>query len=102
MNHAFYKSKSWEGTRRAYFQHAGGLCERCLERGKVTPGRIVHHKIKLTRSNVSDPNISLSFDNLQLLCAACHAEVHAADPDQGYSFDANGNLIPVPEQEPPR
>ena len=40
------------------------------------PGTEVHHKTRLTPENISDPAISLSWDNLELLCRFCHAEVH--------------------------
>ena len=71
-----YKSKAWQRCRKAYAAKAGGLCERCLARGLVTPGEIVHHRIHLTPNNVSDPTITMSFDNLELLCRNCHGKEH--------------------------
>lgn len=59
----------------------GGLCERCLARGVVTPAEIVHHKIHLTPENVHDPNIALSWDNLEAVCRKCHAELHGKNPE---------------------
>ena len=44
----FYKSTTWQNTREAYYKKAGGLCERCLKKGDISPGEIVHHKIHLT------------------------------------------------------
>ena len=52
------------------------LCERCLEQGKATTAREVHHKIKLTRENLNNPEVSLNWENLMLLCDACHEEMH--------------------------
>ena len=71
-----YTSKTWEKCRKAYASSVGGLCERCMAQGKVTPGEIVHHKIYISRDNVSDPNITLNFNNLELLCRKCHGEEH--------------------------
>ena len=76
MSNDFYNSRAWKGTRRNYMQSVGGLCERCLERGIITPAEIVHHKVPLTDKNVSDLSISLGWGNLQALCRQCHAEVH--------------------------
>ena len=71
-----YQSQAWKETRRAYLRSVGGLCERCMARGIITPAEIVHHKVPLTEDNVKDLNVSLSWDNLQALCRVCHAEVH--------------------------
>ena len=71
-----YKSKAWQRCRKVYAAKAGGLCERCLARGLVTPGEIVHHRIHLTPNNVSDPTITMNFDNLELLCRNCHGKEH--------------------------
>ena len=72
----FYKSTAWKQTRKAYRQSVGGLCERCKEKGIIKAGVIVHHKVYLTQENITDPEISLSFDNLMLVCRDCHAELH--------------------------
>ena len=57
--------------------YKGNLCERCLKRGIITPGSKdrpleVHHKIPLTAQNVTDPSVSLNWNNLELLCKTCH------------------------------
>lgn len=57
------------------------MCENCLRSGLYSPGEIVHHKIELTPANVNKPEITLSWDNLELLCRRCHAEKHP-DPWQ--------------------
>ena len=71
-----YKSKTWQKTRAAYVKSVGGLCERCRAKGLIKAGVIVHHKVHLTPKNVTDPNVTLCFDNLELLCRDCHAEEH--------------------------
>lgn len=74
----FYKSAGWKHCRDGYAASVGGLCERCLSRGVYKPGEIVHHKVWLTQSNIGDPNVSLNWDNLELVCRNCHAEIHEA------------------------
>ena len=73
---AFYMSRPWVRCARAYRASKGGLCERCWSKGIVTPGEEVHHKIKLTPENINNPAISLNWDNLELLCSACHEAEH--------------------------
>ena len=72
----FYHSQSWKKARAAYLQEKRGLCERCLAKGLYRPGVIVHHKTALTPENITNENIALDRDNLELLCRECHAEVH--------------------------
>ena len=90
---AFYKSRAWNKTRKAYMNKAGGLCEECLKVGIYTPGEIVHHKIHITPENIRDAKITLNFDNLELLCRDCHAKKHSNGGQIPYKFDCNGNLI---------
>lgn len=73
----FYRTNAWDRCRVAYRSYRRGLCERCLKRGIVTPGTEVHHIIPLTPKNINNPNITLSWKNLMLLCTSCHDEVHA-------------------------
>ena len=73
---AFYKSGAWKKTRAAYIREVGGLCERCYKRGLIVPAEQVHHKIKLTPENLSNPEIALNWDNLEALCMDCHQAEH--------------------------
>lgn len=85
----FYHSKSWIDTRRAYLKAQHYLCERCGE-----PAKVVHHRHYLTKKNINNPDIALSWDNLEALCQDCHnKEHHAAADTRRYSFDADGNII---------
>lgn len=72
----FYMSPEWIRCRIAYAESKRWLCERCAEQGKIIPGTEVHHKIRLTRANINDPDIALCFDNLELLCKDCHLKEH--------------------------
>ena len=89
---SFYKSKAWQDCREAYFISRHGLCERC-----GGPGLIVHHRIYLTPQNINDPNITLSFENLELLCSSCHSNEHNRKYKEvvrnGLKFDNFGNLV---------
>lgn len=51
-------------------------------------GRIVHHKIHLNSKNIYNPNLTMSFDNLELLCQDCHNKEHFASSD----FDLDGEV----------
>ena len=98
FSRSFYHSREWKRAREAYFRRARGLCERCMARGRLTPGEIVHHKVHLTPENVGDPSVSLAFDNLELLCRDCHAAEHPeiyGNPRQEprVGFDENGDLV---------
>lgn len=88
---AFYTSGAWEQCRAAYRKKAGGLCERCERKGLITPGEIVHHKIHITPANINNPDITLSFDNLELVCRDCHAEIHEKNKKR-YKVDASGRV----------
>lgn len=87
----FYKSKAWKDCRASYFTHRHGLCERC-----DNPGKIVHHKKYITPDNINDPDITLNFNNLELLCQDCHNREHHAMTSvtvEGVKFDSNGDLV---------
>lgn len=103
ISEPFYHGKAWQHTRAAYIKSVGGLCERCLAKGKVTPGYIVHHKHYITEDNINDPNITLNWNNLEYLCFACHQEEHFGKSkvvEDGLRFDSAGNLVPTHSQSP--
>ena len=87
----FYHSKEWKRCQADYVKAAGGLCERCRERGLIVPGVIVHHKIHLTPDNIKMPEVATGFDNLELLCRDCHAKEHK--PAKRYKVDDLGRII---------
>lgn len=90
-NDSFYKSKAWLRVSAAYMSSKSYICERC---GK--PAVICHHKKWLNGSNVHDPSVALSFDNLEALCMDCHNKEHSAKHDTPV-FDAAGNMIRTKE-----
>jgi 5-methylcytosine-specific restriction endonuclease McrA len=92
----FYNSKQWIKCRELYKQSVNRLCERCLKRGKYVLGDEVHHKIHLSPNNINNPDITLSFENLELLCSSCHSKEHMSKYDvvrDDVMFDSNGNLV---------
>ena len=91
----FYSSTHWKKCRDGFISYKRGLCERCLAKGIIKPGRDVHHKRRLTPQNITDPNIALSWDNLELLCRECHEEEHNREKNERRRFtvDAFGRVI---------
>lgn len=72
----FYSSTAWKKCREAYKKSRGYLCEECLRKGKYVPGEIVHHKVHIDLDTITDPNVLLNWDNLEVLCRECHAKEH--------------------------
>lgn len=72
----FYNTKAWQKTREAYAKSVGYLCEDCKANGIIKPGEEVHHVIPLSPKNIDNPEITLSWDNLRLLCWDCHKARH--------------------------
>jgi 5-methylcytosine-specific restriction protein A len=87
----FYNSKQWIRCREAYKQSKFGLCERCS-----MPGEEVHHKTYLSPENINDPNVTLNWENLELLCQSCHSKEHMTKYGplrEDVMFDSNGDLV---------
>lgn len=88
----FYRSKVWQHCRDGYARSVGGLCEECLRRGLYHAGEIVHHKQPITPANIHDPAITLSWDNLELVCRDCHSALHR-HRQRRYRVDKLGRVI---------
>lgn len=88
----FYSSTAWKECREAYAKSKRNLCEICLAKGIYTPGEIVHHKTHITPKNIDDPNITLNWNNLELVCRLCHAAEHE-QRKRRYRFDEAGKVI---------
>ena len=100
----FYKRKAWRDVRAFVWDRSHGLCERCMEKGKVVPAEVVHHKIPLNSENVNDPDISLNPERLIALCHDCHTLVHQDlgigalnghrhELEDRVGFDEEGNVV---------
>ena len=92
---AFYKTQEWRDARQAYLKRVGGLCERCLKRGLITPAIVVHHRIHLDSKTITDPKMRTGYDNLEALCWACHEREHKSS--KRYMVDINGHVYTKPE-----
>ena len=58
----------------------------------------MHHIKYLTPANIHDAEITLSEDNLILLCKDCHIKKHKSNKDitrTGLKFNENGELISI-------
>lgn len=91
----FYKGKKWQDCRNAYAKSVRGLCERCLAKGIIEPGVIVHHKIHLSPENIMDESVALNWDNLELVCRECHAKLHGG-VEKRYRYGVNGEILIEP------
>lgn len=89
----FYKSIAWQNCRNAYMKKVGGLCEDCLKENKITPAEEVHHLAPISPSNISDPNITLNFDNLLAVCREHHRRRHG-EKERRYTIDEWGRVTP--------
>ena len=103
--HYFYNSTYWKKNSKAFALSKNCICERCgrpvyvsgitsyLPKDKRLR-YVVHHKEYLNNDNISDDDIALGWDNLELLCINCHDIEHNEQPTRdGLMFDENGNLI---------
>lgn len=95
QTNSFYYTRAWQQCREAYKKSKGGLCERCLAKGIIKPGEIVHHKIHITPQNMNDTSVTLNWENLQLVCRDCHGLIHR--PEKRYKVDAFGRVRIAPD-----
>lgn len=94
----FYASKAWKECRKAYIAKVNGMCERCLDIGRYTPGYILHHKILLTPTNIDNPNITLNHNLLYYVCKNCHEAFHGnfSEPTrEGLKFTDDGDIAEI-------
>ena len=93
FTNGFYGRRAWRYTAEHY-KKSKIFCERCERLGRLgVPGEIVHHKIELTPMNIDNPDITLNWNNLELLCRDCHALIHSGRENQRYKITQTGELI---------
>jgi hypothetical protein len=90
----FYSSQVWNNCRAAYMNSVNHLCERCLQNGLIVPAEIVHHKIELTPDNITNPDITLNFNNLEAVCRECHSDIHKRR-EKRFKIMEDGRVIAV-------
>lgn len=93
IDKAFYSSKAWRECKNEYLKTVNHQCERCRMNGLMVPAYIVHHKKHLNQSNYGDPEVALSFNNLEALCLACHNKEHFGEKKEvRWCVGENGEL----------
>ncbi len=97
----FYSSAAWIRCRRSFLNSKMHICERCQNKNGV--GNIVHHKTYITPDNINDPDVTLSWDNLECLCQVCHNREHHKEDEavtaEGLVFDEMGRLVVLPPKK---
>ena len=93
---SFYLSDSWRDCRESFLKYRSYLCERCSTPDNPVIACIVHHKTYLTPDNINNPNISLSWENLEALCQDCHNKEHHKRTSPRYKFTESGELVELP------
>jgi 5-methylcytosine-specific restriction enzyme A len=76
--HTFYNSSTWRKARGRALTRDHHLCQRCLQKGMLTPAEVVHHIHHLQ----DHPEKALNEANLQSVCTTCHNRLH---PEKGKS-----------------
>ena len=75
-----YNDSRWRPLREAVMQRDGGLCQECLQKGRLAPATQVHHKVSPFQIGLSDADFQYyawSMENLEAICQECHAAIHA-------------------------
>lgn len=92
----FYNSDAWRACREGFLQSKGYLCERCSTPDNPVVAKIAHHKIYLTKENINNPYIALSWDNLEALCQDCHN--NATDITKKYTNENDEEITRTDEE----
>lgn len=72
-----YQNTAWR-KERDNFLREHPLCEKCLEKGKITPAQDIHHKKSPFKNGEINWNLLYDESNLMSLCKECHGNIHAA------------------------
>lgn len=75
FKHRVYASEKWRRMREVYlYEHP--LCERCEERGLITPAEDVHHRESFGEHLTNWRAYAYDYNNLMSVCKHCHGEIH--------------------------
>lgn len=74
--HRFYASDRWRNFRTAIIAERHNTCEYCGERVARASKLTLHHIEELTPENVTDANVALNPDNIQVVHHGCHNKIH--------------------------
>lgn len=64
-----------------------------IEAGSKDRPLEVHHKVPLTADNVKDPEISLNWENLELLCKTCHDQERERRDGRRWKIGSDGRVL---------
>ena len=78
----FYKSGIWKNKRKQILRRDNYECQRCKRNGEFSLAEVVHHIKHLDEF----PELALTDENLESLCAACHNKEH---PEKYEKFKEN-------------
>lgn len=87
----FYKSTVWRHKRQEILKRDNFECQRCKREGKFSKAEVVHH-IKHLRKF---PELALTDENLESLCAACHNKEH---PEKNFIKEVDKEEPITPER----
>lgn len=73
-------SWKWQQLRHRKFVN-NPICEMCAKEGRVTATEEIHHvkPVESGRDETEMRRLAYDYNNLQSLCKACHARVHARE-----------------------
>ena len=71
-----YNDSRWKKIRNLYIKEHP-LCEKCMEKGVVTPAQDIHHVKSPFKDNEVNMNLLLNYNNLMALCRECHGDIHS-------------------------
>lgn len=71
--HDFYKSDGWKRVKTLALVRDKGLCQWCMEEGRIRPAYVVHHIVEVKQ----DWDRRLDIENLVSLCHECHNRHHS-------------------------
>ena len=77
-----YNDSRWRPLREQVMARDKGLCQECLSNGRITPATQVHHRISPFQRGLSDADFNFyawSMENLEAICAECHARIHSEE-----------------------
>ncbi|MDR1556806.1 MAG: HNH endonuclease [Tannerellaceae bacterium] len=72
-----YSSTRWQKLRE-WKMINNPLCEKCLEKDRVSPTEDIHHIISFmsTEDPLQRKQLAYDYDNLMSLCKECHQKIH--------------------------
>ena len=79
----------WYKIRKAYIAGSQGLCERCLANGRTVGGKYLDHIVNKANGGTDHA------DNLQLLCAKCHADKTYKESRQHSKHGCDADGMPL-------